>query len=72
MTASPRSDANAQTALPAATPSAVSDAARGPERSAFRTTSAVSGPGVTMSSVETAKYASSRASINRRRSRSSS
>jgi hypothetical protein len=50
--ATPAADASAQSAWPADTPSAVKSAARRPPSSAFRIVSAVSWPGVTITSAE--------------------
>src|SRR5207244_11168625 len=61
-TATPRSEAPAQTALPTPIPRAERLAARRPDRRALSTTIAVSGPGVTMSTVATKQYARSLAS----------
>jgi hypothetical protein len=51
----PSTEANAQMRLPVPIPSVVKEAARLPARSAWRVNSAVSGPGVTISSAATAR-----------------
>src|SRR4029077_14953958 len=61
-TPTPKVAAAAYDRMPAATPSADIVDARGPEASALRMISAVSGPGVAISSADSATHATSRPS----------